>query len=573
MDNPTHPVTAVPLAGNSAGDSLSQDLTGQELGDFQILRRLGEGGMGQVYLSEQKSLKRPVALKILKADLAANPTSLARFKAEAEAVARATHANIVQVYATGELNGLHFIALEYIDGLNLRDYLAKKGPPDLPLALNIMRQGGAALQRAGELGIIHRDIKPENIMLTRKGAVKIADFGLSRFANDQKPLNLTQSGVAMGTPLYMSPEQVEGKSLDSRTDIYSFGVTCYHMLAGHPPFRGQSAFEVALQHVQAEPESLERIRPDIPRGLCAIVHKMMAKKPDHRYATAHEILLDLARLHNGQTEEISALDSKALAAWSLPTDLVASVPTVPVASGSAPSVAAGVSHPGHGARRRLALVGASVLLALLGGAYAGWQTNSSRSTSDAAPEKLASEPSGDSLGYDKHLEHFLVAAVKKFENPQNWEQRNTGIRYCFQLGELYLDQWRLDEADQFFENLIHNPFGVREYTAVGKLGQAIVLAFPRDNSSQGEPFEESAKIFLELFTARNSGIARLTPFINRNPRFLHLMVKALDYDAANYKAHNLTFPPALEEFRKTRPLPNRNLAPAKPAIQSPGKNA
>src|SRR6516225_6157974 len=156
MDNPTHPVTAVPLAGNSAGDSLSQDLTGQELGDFQILRRLGEGGMAQVYLAEQKSLKRPVALKILKADLAANPTSLARFKAEAEAVARATHANIVQVYATGELNGLHFIALEYIDGLNLRDYLAKKGPPDLPLALNIMRQGGAALQRAGELGIIHR---------------------------------------------------------------------------------------------------------------------------------------------------------------------------------------------------------------------------------------------------------------------------------------------------------------------------------------------------------------------------------------------------------------------------------
>src|SRR6266852_5106431 len=220
---------------------VSPDLTGKTLDDFLVLRRLGEGGMGQVYLAEQISLKRNVALKILRAEMAANPTALQRFRHEAEAVAKATHANIVQVYAIGEAEGLRYMALEYVEGRNLREFLAKKGPPELPVALSIMRQVAAALQRASELGIVHRDVKPDNILLTRKGEVKVADFGLSRVLDgDQPAVNLTQSGVTMGTPLYMSPEQVEGKAVDVRTDVYSFGVTCYHMLAGHPPFRGET---------------------------------------------------------------------------------------------------------------------------------------------------------------------------------------------------------------------------------------------------------------------------------------------------------------------------------------------
>ena len=135
-----------------------------------------------------------------------------------------------------------FIALEYVEGRNLKEFVSKKGPPELLLALSIMRQTAAALQRASEAGIVHRDIKPENILLTRKGEVKVADFGLSRCLDADRPaLNLTQSGVTMGTPLYMSPEQVEGKPLDARTDIYSLGVTSYYMLAGHPPFDGATA--------------------------------------------------------------------------------------------------------------------------------------------------------------------------------------------------------------------------------------------------------------------------------------------------------------------------------------------
>src|SRR5262249_12849269 len=146
----------------------------------------------------------------------------------------------------------------------------------------------------------HRDVKPENILLTRKGEVKVADFGLSRcFADDRQPLNLTQSGVTMGTPLYMSPEQVEGRPVDPRTDIYSFGVTCYHLLAGQPPFRAQPPSEVATQHVNAEPTPLPAVRPDLPAELCAVVHKMMAKKPEDRYQTCREIVRDLVRLRDG----------------------------------------------------------------------------------------------------------------------------------------------------------------------------------------------------------------------------------------------------------------------------------
>src|SRR5262245_58126703 len=275
------------------------DLTGQTLGDYRVLRRLGQGGMGQVYLAEQISLKRKVALKLLRSDLAANAVSLARFKREAEAVAKATHANIVQVYAIGEANGLHFMALEYVEGRNLREYLEKKGPPEILRALSIMRQVASALQRASELGIIHRDIKPENILLTRKGEAKVADFGLSRcFSDDAQPLNLTQAGVSMGTPLYMSPEQVECKPLDSRTDIYSFGVTCYHMLSGQPPFQGDNPFEVAVKHVQEMPIPLNQIRPDLPAELCALVHKMMAKKPAERIQTGGEIVHELVRLRD-----------------------------------------------------------------------------------------------------------------------------------------------------------------------------------------------------------------------------------------------------------------------------------
>src|SRR6516225_9372055 len=189
-DSQNQPASPATVATSPSTD---EEWIGRTLGEFQIVRLLGRGGMGQVFLAEQRSLKRKVALKILRPDLAANQTSLQRFQKEAQAVARITHANIVQIYAINEQDGVHYMALEYVEGRNLRDYLNRKGPPELPAALNIMKQIGAALQRAGEHGFVHRDIKPENILITRKGEVKVADFGLSRcFAEDQPAQNVTQ---------------------------------------------------------------------------------------------------------------------------------------------------------------------------------------------------------------------------------------------------------------------------------------------------------------------------------------------------------------------------------------------
>src|SRR5262249_18186892 len=152
--------------------------------------------------------------------------------------------NIVHIHQIGEHDGLRYMVLEFVEGRNLRDYLDRKGPPDLAVTLSVMRQVALALVKAHDEGIVHRDIKPENILVTRRVEVKVTDFGLSRFFTAAAPAtNLTQSGITLGTPLYMSPEQVQGRGIDHRTDIYSLGVTCYPLLAGEPPFRGATAFD------------------------------------------------------------------------------------------------------------------------------------------------------------------------------------------------------------------------------------------------------------------------------------------------------------------------------------------
>ena len=252
--------------------------------------------MAEVYLAEQVRLKRRVAVKILKPELAGDRTYLQRFELEAQAAASLIHANIVQIYEVGCVDQLHYIAQEYVQGQNLRDYLARHGPPDLSHALSIMRQAASALAKAAEQGVVHRDIKPENIMLTAGGEVKVADFGLARLTHEGAANDLTQVGMTLGTPLYMSPEQVEGRPLDPRSDIYSFGVTCYQMLSGSPPFVGETALGVAVQHLKSRPKPLEAIRPDLPPMLCRIVHRMLAKSPSERFESARELLRELRRL-------------------------------------------------------------------------------------------------------------------------------------------------------------------------------------------------------------------------------------------------------------------------------------
>lgn len=321
-------------AGRRPRSGRELDLTGQVLGDFKVERLLGRGGMGEVYLARQVSLDRPIALKVLKAELLANPTYLARFEKEALSSARLNHPNIVHVYSFGSAETFKYIAMEYVEGTNLKDYLAKKGIPELPLALSIMRQAGQAIAAAGESGLVHRDIKPENLLLTRKGQVKVADFGLCRTTSGQK-LELTQEGVTLGTPMYMSPEQVQGRELDHRSDLYSLGVTYYHLLAGSPPFVADTAIALALKHVREIPVSLAVHRPDLPAELVALVMKLLDKDPGRRYASAGEMLRDLSRIRE-------SLSNPALRA-AVSTELFTTIPNEE--SAPAPESRRRASHP------------------------------------------------------------------------------------------------------------------------------------------------------------------------------------------------------------------------------------
>ena len=504
------------------------DMTGQTLGEFKLLRRIGQGGMGQVYLAEQISLKRKVALKVLRPDLAANETALRRFKLEAESVARVTHANIVQVHYIGEDRGIPFMALEYVEGRNLREYITKKGPPELLIALSIMRQVAAALQRASELNIVHRDIKPENILLTRKAEVKVADFGLSRVLEGNKPaLNLTQSGVTMGTPLYMSPEQVEGKPVDHRTDIYSFGATCYHMFAGEPPFRGSSAFEVALKHVKEEPPPLSSIRPDLPPELCALVHKMMAKDPAQRHANGLALLKDIARVREalqGATGHIP-LATASVEAIPIPA-------AVPVA---APS----------GQRKLILLVAGTLLAACLLGLGIGWLNQRGKQPGDAEENASAEPvPANETVSLKVREQKRREMIDEMLDPASGYKDARTAILFCFSYALPLLDQpGRLDEADRVFLQL--ESIKKEDYSIAGKLGHGIVLALKDD-------WRQSTDTFLAVQKLRQpgTGLARLFgDMLGANPQLGRWLREALHRnevnsggDSVKLMPHSLWFP-------------------------------
>jgi len=308
-DSPT------PTSSNSPTrrDTAARFEAGQTFGEFTLQKLLGKGGMAEVWLAEQTSLKRQVALKLMRPDMMSDDTYVKRFQTEAKAAAGLTHPNIVQVYVIGEVEEQYFIAQEYVQGNTLRALIQKKGQVDLPLALHILRQVAAAIQAAGDRGIVHRDIKPENIILTKKGEAKVADFGLAQVMEGGEKLALTQEGVTMGTPLYMSPEQVTGKKLDTRSDLYSLGVTAFHLLSGQPPFTGDTAVAVAVQHLKDEPPSLTKLRPDLPMPVVQLVERLMAKNPDERYPSAAPLVDDLRKLlravkENGRADAVELAD-------------------------------------------------------------------------------------------------------------------------------------------------------------------------------------------------------------------------------------------------------------------------
>jgi len=458
---------------NNLSPAKYSDLGGKLIGDFKVLYKLGQGGMGQVFLAEQVSLKRKVALKILRADLAEDSDSLQRFKKEAEAIAQVVHPCIVQVYAIGEAEGQHFMALEYVEGRNLKEYLALRGTLDIHSLVSVVRQVASALQRASELGITHRDIKPENILLTRKGEVKVADFGLARFAALAQPLNLTQTGMTLGTPLYMAPEQVEGKQIDPRTDIYSLGVTAYHMIAGHPPYQGDTAVEVAFKHLRGEAELLETIRPDFPKDICELVQKMMSVDPMNRPQSFAEVLNSLVQISKNEKIDL---------------ELLASFPSITAIQNSDTQVfqygttgiyKAPVNPWGVISKTRLLIIGVilgTVFLGMIAGRF-----YTSNQTSHLAMIPNLQEIDEDILD-NSYSEQSLKQTVDRYLN-SNFKSKNTpgGSGVCTDLGLLYLGNHKLDDAEKLYQSCKLNS----TYEGLGNLGLGIVYALKSDpNKSQ-----------------------------------------------------------------------------------------
>ncbi len=266
------------------------------LGDFQLTKKLGQGGMGEVYLATQISLDRKVALKVLSKELAKKPGFVERFVREARAMARIDHPNAVKVYAAEADKGLNFVAIEYIDGQSMQDVMDSSQQLSVGDAINVILSCADALAHAHEMNLIHRDIKPDNILVTKKGVVKVADFGLAK-ALDDEDMSMTQSGTGLGTPLYMPPEQArDAKHVDQRTDIYALGCTFYYFLTGKLPFEGDSVLKLILAKEKGQYESVRKLNSSVPERLELMIDKMIQKEAKHRYSTCTEIIADLESL-------------------------------------------------------------------------------------------------------------------------------------------------------------------------------------------------------------------------------------------------------------------------------------
>lgn len=280
------------LSGNVQADL-------KKLGKYKILRRIGAGGMGTVYLAQDTLLNRTVALKVLPRERAENPILVRRFQSEARASAMLTHDNIVSVFDADQADGYLYIALEFIDGIDLFEWLRKRETIPLKRSIDIIRQVASALEHAHEKRLVHRDIKPANIMITKEGLVKLADMGLARSIDETLDTTITRDGTTVGTVDYMSPEQAgNSKNTDIRSDLYSLGCTWYHMLTGSPPYPEGSLTNKLAAHAKSPIPDPRDINPNVSEGVVAIIHRLMEKKKEDRYQTPTELLDDLNNCTN-----------------------------------------------------------------------------------------------------------------------------------------------------------------------------------------------------------------------------------------------------------------------------------
>lgn len=338
----------------SAPKSAPANTSTRTIGDFELTRKLGQGGMGEVWLAKQTSLDRIAAVKLLAKHLAEKEDFVKRFYREAKAMAKVDHPQAVRVYAVAEgvdsSDGVskHFVAMEFVDGKSVQDWLEKQGQLSVADAIFITLRCAEALEHAHKLQMIHRDIKPDNIMVTSKGVVKVADFGLAKALDDEE-FSMTQSGTGLGTPYYMAPEQARNaKHVDGRSDIYALGATLYHLLTGKLPFTGESLIELIKAKEAGRFEPARRTNKEVPEKLDLILDKMMAKDPDSRFKDCGEVIRMLSGLGlaGSSLSFIEARDKVVVATASAPA--AASRPAG-AAKSAAPASKSAAASPAAGA--------------------------------------------------------------------------------------------------------------------------------------------------------------------------------------------------------------------------------
>jgi eukaryotic-like serine/threonine-protein kinase len=329
-----------------------------ELGGYVLLEKLGDGGMGRVYKALNRKLGRVVALKVLQREHLQSGEAARRFRREILATAQLDHPNVVRAHDAEEFGGSLCLVMEYVEGTDLGKLVKRQGPLPVASACSYARQAALALQHAHEKGVVHRDVKPSNLLLTADGKeVKVLDLGLALLRRDSGSgtcMNLTVAGHLLGTADFLPPEQgTDARTVDGRADLYSLGCTLYYLLTGRVPFPGGSFVEKAIHHRLDEPTPLERLRPDVPPDVVAVVRKLMAKRPEDRYPTAWDAAAALARVPAPPKRTTATMNENPFAALTDDT--------------SAGSAARAEDAGPAGPRRRRAASGCGLLLLLLVG--------------------------------------------------------------------------------------------------------------------------------------------------------------------------------------------------------------
>ncbi len=439
----------------------------------------------------------------MRSEYARDKDYIERFRREARAAAKLNHPNIVQVYEVGAVDSQYYISQELIDGDNLRQRLDRYGAISAEEAVEILVGVAAALEVASEAGITHRDIKPENIMRSARGIFKVADFGLARLGADAaaSQANLTQAGLTLGTPRYMSPEQVQGKSVDVRSDLYSLGVTMYHLLAGRPPFEADDPLALALMHLHETPMPLDRVRdrrdqtgePDLPEWLIAVVTRLMNKLPQDRFQSPSE-LLDAVR-NEAATSNLGGFGVGTAAA------------TIRLQRATDQA-----RRQNAGKYLKLA---AAVLIPVACTLAAGWysfeKTPGKTVSKLLNPETVVAADSVQAQylnAVDRNDESGWRAVSQYFPPDDNATNAGYHAKATLQLASLLVSQGQLQAADRELETLLRDPNVDPVYQAIALARRCSVLETLGDSTEVAEARRELQSVYAELKTS-NPGARQL----------------------------------------------------------------